>query len=200
VEKEVEACTVAARASVVAMGVVAWTGRPCNNPCSHSQAQRSDRMCSIHREFRRSVTCTEFRIMAVPAAGKVAAEARAARAATVDWVAERVAKVVTAVVEARAEDMARVAEAWRAAVMVARAAAMVAPDQVDELRIPFLPSPAWRSLARCTARSGRCRLACTRRVCLQGAASRTKHRRSTHNRRSPQRPVRNPAPYRGISQ
>ena len=138
-----EACTVAARASVVAMGVVAWTGRPCNNPCSHSQAQRSDRMCSIHREFRRSVTCTEFRIMAVPAAGKVAAEARAARAATVDWVAERVAKVVTAVVEARAEDMARVAEASRAAVMAARAA-MVASDQVDELRIPFLPSPAWR--------------------------------------------------------
>jgi len=85
--------------------------------------------------------------MAVPAAGKVAAEARAARAATVDWVAERVAKVVTAVVEARAEDMARVAEAWRAAVMVARAAAMVAPDQVDELRIRGrrpLPSPAWR--------------------------------------------------------
>ena len=144
-----EACTVAARASVVAMGVVAWTGRPCNNPCSHSQAQRSDRMCSIHREFRRSVTCTEFRIMAVPAAGKVAAEARAARAATVDWVAEKVAKVVTAVVEARAEDMARVAEAVlaaRAAVMVARAA-MVAPDQVDELRIRgrrSLPSPAWR--------------------------------------------------------
>ena len=84
--------------------------------------------------------------MAVPAAGKVAAEARAARAATVDWVAERVAKVVTAVVEARAEDMARVAEAVlaaRAAVMAARAA-MVAPDQVDELRIPFLPSLAWR--------------------------------------------------------
>ena len=78
--------------------------------------------------------------MAVPAAGKVAAEARAARAATVDWVAERVAKVVTAVVEARAEDMARVAEASRAAVMVA-------PDQVDELRIRgrrSLPSPAWR--------------------------------------------------------
>ena len=141
-----EACTVAARASVVAMGVVAWMGRPCNNPCSHSQAQRSDRMCCIHRKFRRSVTCTERRIMAVPAAGKVAAEARAARAATVDWVAERVVKGVTAVVEARAEDMARVAEASRAAVMAARAA-MVAPDQVDELRIRgrrSLPSPAWR--------------------------------------------------------
>ena len=84
--------------------------------------------------------------MAVPAAGKVAAEARAARAATVDWVAERVAKVATAVVEARAEDMARVAEAILAAMMAARAA-MVAPDQVDELRIrgrTSLPSPAWR--------------------------------------------------------
>ena len=54
--------------------------------------------------------------------------------------------MVTAVVEARAEDMVRVAEASRAAVMVARAA-MVAPDQVDELRIRgrrSLPSPAWR--------------------------------------------------------
>ena len=141
-----EACTVAARALVVAMGVAAWTGRPCNNPCSHSQAQRSGRMCYIQRKFRRSVTYTERRIRAVPAAGKVAAEARAARAATVDLVAERVAKVVTAVVEARAEDMARVVEALlaaRAAVKAARAA-MAAPDQVGELRIPILPSPAWR--------------------------------------------------------
>ena len=139
----------AAQASVVAMGVGAWTGRPCNNPCSHSQAQRSDRMCCIHRKFRRSVTCTELRIMAVPAAGKVAAEARAARAATVDWVAERVAKVVTVGVEARAEDMARVAEAVLAArvAMKAARAARAAPDQVDELRIRgrrSLPSPAWR--------------------------------------------------------
>ena len=139
-----EAWRVAAQASVVAMGVVAWTGRPCNNPCSHSQAQRSDRMCCIHRKFRRSVTCTEFRIMAVPAAGKVAAEARAARVVTVDWVAERVAMVVTAVVEAKAEDMARVVEAVLAArvAMKAARAAMVASDQVDELRIPVLPSPA----------------------------------------------------------
>ena len=51
------------------------------------------------------------------------------------------AKVVTAVVEARAEDMARVAEAILAAMMAA------APDQVDALRIRgrrSLPSPAWR--------------------------------------------------------
>ena len=76
--------------------------------------------------------------------------------------------------------------------------AMAAPDQVGELCIPVLPSPAWRWLVRRTARSGRRRLPCTRR--LHWAACRAKHRRSTRNRRSPPRPVHTPAPYRGSSQ
>jgi hypothetical protein len=81
--------------------------------------------------------------MAVPAAGKVAAEARAARAATVDWVAERVAKVVTAVVEVRAEDMARVVEAVLAARAAVKAARVIRPVQTwaHQLPPPAYPAP-----------------------------------------------------------
>lgn len=119
------ACTVAARAPVAARAAVAWTGRPYSSPCSHSREQRTGRMCSTFCKCHRSVRHTAHRRMAVVAAAEVARAARAVKAAIMDWVAEKVAKAVTAVVEARAADRVKVAEAAaRAARKAARTAAI----------------------------------------------------------------------------
>ena len=89
--------------------------------------------------------------MAVAVAVEAARVARAVAAASADWVAAKVAKGVTVVVEARAADRVRAAEAAeaaRAAVKAARAAAKAVVMRQVQTWACQLPPAAYRAPRR----------------------------------------------------